>query len=212
MTHNKMTTKEIFRSISESMAGINNRRIGGSYKNQREIALLAKDKRIPFVILDLYSTVLRASTIKGFDMQQVHDVWRTASLAYSVGLITLIFDKPLRNLYLQKPYFQLPSFGNIGFESSQSLPMDILHGPGSVALRTLAHMKHQNERQVCAPIIDTGEDYSSASLASLWADLWADSWADSWADFTYALLDHLVKDELVTGALRCKLLARDLGL
>lgn len=212
MPHNKMTAKKISRSIAENTTVMSNRSTSSSYKNQREIALRAKDKRIPYAILDLYSTVLRASIRKGFDMQQVHDVWRTASLAYSVDLIALIFDNPLRNFYILNPYSQLPSFGNMDFEFSLSPPMDILHGPGSVALRTLAHMKHQNKRQVSAWIIDAGDNYSSASLASLWADSSADSWVDSWADFTYVLLDHLIKDELVTGALRCKLLARDLGL
>ncbi len=204
MIHNKTPTGKIFRRISENKAGIGNRRTSGSYKNQREIALRAKDKRIPFAILDLYSTVLQASITKGFDMQQVHDVWRTASLAYSVGLITSMFEKLVSNLYLQNPSLHLPRFRNIGFEFSEMPPKDILHGPGSVALRTLAHMTEQNQQQVRVWIIDTGADYPAASRADLGAD--------SWADFTYVLLDHLVKDELVTDVLRGKLLGRDLGL
>ena len=196
MTYNKTNTKGVFQSISESVDGFSKRSISGSYKNQREIAFRSKDKRIPLAILDIYSTVLRASTREGFDVQQVHEVWRTASLEYSVGLITLILGKPFNNLDLRKFYFQLSSFGNMGFERSPSPPMDILQGPGSVAFRTLAHMKNQNQRPVYAWIIDAGEDYLEAS----------------WAGFTYALLEHLVMDELVTGALRSKLLARDLGL
>lgn len=192
----KLTSKKSSKSTSETMASFSKRSSGGSYKNQREIALRFKDKGIPLAILDLYYIVLRASTREGFDVQQVHDVWRTASLEYSVGLITLILDNAFNNLDISKSYFQLSSFGTMGFECSPSPPMDILQGPGSVAFRTLAHIKYQNQRRVFECIIDTGEDYLGAS----------------WAGFTYALLEHLVKDELVTGALRCKLLARDLGL
>ncbi len=72
----------------------------------------------------------------------------------------------------------------------------MLEGKGAVAIRTLAHLKVQRDQR--AFLWFPGMDWNCS--------------ATSWVDFTYALLEKLVKDELVTDTLRCKLFARDLGL
>ncbi|MFK5733057.1 hypothetical protein KW869_05930 [Pseudomonas urmiensis] len=81
-------------------------------------------------------------------------------------------------------------------QSTLNQPAEILEGKGAVAIRTLAHLKAKRDRQPFIWVPDMDWNYT----------------VQSWADFTYALLEKLVKDEVVADTLRCKLFARDLGL
>ncbi|RVU51118.1 hypothetical protein DT385_03645 [Pseudomonas syringae] len=150
---------------------------------------------ISLLIRDLYSCVQQSSIECGFDAEQVKIIWRTASQAYSAGEISLAFEgifKELHSNHVNKADYRAGTL---------PLPIDALEGAGSVAIRALAHLKAQHDAKLGIWFHDAGICEFRLIRPAI-----------PWANFTHALLDKLVKDELLTNSFRCKLFARDLGL
>lgn len=192
----KVTVAEMRQIVSSSTAANKQKKWMRTDINQAKCAYKPTGTGIPLEVRSLYSKVQQSSLEHGFDIEQVNSIWRAASLAYSVKEISSMFEDTLKKFtsritihdYLQRA-FTLPS-------SDFGQPAEILGGKGSVAIRTLAHLKVQRDQQpfIWAPSMD------------------GTFTVESWVDFTYALLEKLVKDEVVAESLRCKLFARDLGL
>lgn len=152
---------------------------------------------ISLSVRNLYSSVLQSSIDCGFGADQVKIIWRTASQAYSVGEISLTFEIVIKELQ------STSIFNASNLVGTLPLPLDVLQGPGSVAIRTLAHLKARDDAKPTVWILDTGLPEFRFCLNPP---------AAPWVNFTYALLDKLVKDELLKDSFRGKLFARDLGL
>ncbi|GAB1617421.1 hypothetical protein [Pseudomonas sp. NGC7] len=192
----KVTVAEMRQIASNSTAVSNQKKWMRTDINQAKSAYKPTGTGIPLEVRSLYSKVQQSSLEHGFDIEQVHSIWRAASLAYSVKEISSMFEDALKKFtsritfddYLRRA-FMLPS-------SDFDQPAETLEGKGAVAIRTLVHLKVQRDQQpfIWAPSMD------------------GKFTVESWVDFTYALLEKLVKDELVADSLRCKLFARDLGL
>jgi len=192
----KFTLAEMRQVVSISAAINNQWQWRRTDLNQAKNAYKPVGTGLSLLARSLYFTVQQSSLESGFDIEQVNFIWRTASLAYSVKEIYSMFKGILEKMtstriyhhYLRDDLLLLPSVSN--------LPTGIIEGKGAGAIRTLAHLKIQRDQR-----------------AFIWTS--EIDWNDpvvSWVDFTYALLEKLVKDDLVTDTLRCKLFARDLGL
>lgn len=150
---------------------------------------------ISLLIRNLYSCVQQSSIECGFDAEQVKIIWRTASQTYSIGDISLAFEGVFKELHSNRT-------NNSNYlAGALPLPIDALEGKGSVAIRALAHLKAQHDAKLPIWLFDTGIPEFRLNRPPV-----------PWVNFTYALLDKLVKDKLLTDSFRCKLFARDLGL
>ncbi|MFT0475641.1 hypothetical protein ACMSI6_17155 [Pseudomonas antarctica] len=164
--------------------------------NQAMTAYKPSGTGISLSVRKLYSCVQQSSIDCSFDADQVKIIWRTASEAYSVFEISRAFESLLKEV-------QSTSIFNASYlVDTLPLPLDVLEGPGSVATRTLARLRAQHDAEPVW-VLDTGVPVFCFSLNRPEAP---------WVNFTYALLDTLVKDELLKNSFRCKLFARDLGL
>lgn len=85
MTHNKQRGKST-----------------GSYKS--EPGYKSRGAGIPLSVRRAYYSVLRASMKCGFDAEQVQFIWRTASYAYGVNELSMIFANVLSKLHSTKTY------------------------------------------------------------------------------------------------------------
>lgn len=192
----KFTVAEMRQIVSISAAVNNKQKWKRTDINQAKNAYKPAGTGIPLEVRSLYSKVQESSLEHGFDIEQVNLIWRAASLAYSVKDISSMFEVILEKFTPTITYHDhlRRAFGSPSPALVQ--PAEILEGKGAVAIRALAHLKVQRDRQAFIWTPDTNWNHSVAS----------------WVDFTYALLGKLVKDGLVTDTLRCKLFARDLGL
>lgn len=194
--NSKVTVAEIQQIVSISAAVYNQQKWNRTDITQAKNAFKPAGTGIPLEVRSLYSSVQQSSLEYGFDIEQVNLIWRAASLAYSVKEISSMFEFILEKSTSTITYhdhlrraFRSPS-------PAFNQPAEILGGKGAVAIRTLAHLKGQRDRQAFIWTPDASWNHPGAS----------------WVDFTYALLEKLVKDGLVPDTLRCKLFARDLGL
>lgn len=164
--------------------------------NQAMAAYKPSGTGIPLSVRELYSCVQQSSIDCGFDADQVKIIWRTASQTYSDGEVLLAFEGVLKEVQ-STSIFNVPYFGN-----TLPLPLDVLEGPGSVAIKTLARLRAQHDAKPVW-VLDTGLPEFRFSLNRP---------AAPWVNFTHTLLDKLIKDEVLKDSFRCKLFARDLGL
>ncbi|ELP96362.1 hypothetical protein [Pseudomonas syringae] len=151
---------------------------------------------IPLSIRRAYYSVVQSSLECGFDTEQVSFIWQTSSYAYSAGQLHMMFEEIVGKFHSTKMYHDYYHTDVTHLQSLFQPPVNILEGEGAVAIRALARVKDHYDKK-----------------AFIWIDDF--DWIrpiGSWADLTYALLEKLVKDGLATKSLRCKLLARDLGL
>ncbi|WDU64987.1 hypothetical protein LRS56_11315 [Pseudomonas poae] len=192
----KFTVAEMRQIVSLSAAVDNKQKWKRTDVNQAKNAYKPAGTGIPLEVRSLYSRVQESSLEHGFDIEQVNLIWRAASLAYSVKDISSMFEVILEKFTSTLSYHDHLRRALRSPSPAFAQPAEILEGKGAVAIRTLAHLKAQLDRQAFIWTPDTTWNHSVAS----------------WVDFTYALLEKLVKDGLVTDALRCKLFARDLGL
>lgn len=192
----KTTIDEMRQILSNSVAVNNQQKWNRTDINQAKNAYKPAGTGIPLQVRSLYSSVQQSSLEHGFDVEQVNFIWQADSLAYSVKEISSLFGGILETFTSTITYHDYLRRVFMPQSSAINQPAEILEGKGAVAIRTLAHLKAKRDRQpfICTPNMDW--DYT----------------VKSWVDFTYALLEKLVKDELVADTLRCKLFARDLGL
>ncbi|KAF1310548.1 hypothetical protein BLX42_13340 [Pseudomonas sp. SG-MS2] len=192
----KVTSAEILQIISASAAVNNKQKPRRTDISQAKSAYKPAGTGISLEVRNLYSSVLQSSLEHGFEIEQVNFIWRAASLVYSVKEISSLFEDRLETITSTVTFHDYLRKLSMAHSLPPNQPAEILEGKGAVAIRTLAHLKVKHDRK---------------------AFIWAASmdWEytlKSWVDFTYALLEKLVKDELVADTLRCKLFARDLGL
>ncbi|CAI8903283.1 hypothetical protein [Pseudomonas brassicacearum] len=194
--NSKLTLVEMRQIVSISAAMYNQRKWSITDLNQATNAHKPPGSGIPLLVRSLYFRVQQSSLKHGFDTEQVSFIWRAASSVYSVQEISSTFEGILEKLSSTENYHDCLRVDPMSFYSAFNQPEVMLEGKGAVAIRTLAHLKVQRDQR--AFLWFPGMDWNCSAI--------------SWVDFTYALLEKLVKDELVTDTLRCKLFARDLGL
>lgn len=129
-----------------------------------------------------------ASLAKGLSASQIEFVWQSASQQYSTFQIRQFFLPIMENAqhFVALKYdFCIPS--GIGA---------VIWGRHSQAMQVLAQLSREKAKNTLILCID---DLCIISKIP-------------WSDFTFVLLEKLNQDELLTGALCCNLLERDLGL
>lgn len=204
--NSKVTVDEMRRITATSAAVHNKQKWNRTDINQAKQAHKPAGTGIPLEVRSLYSSVQQSSLEHGFDIEQVNFIWQAASLAYSVKEISSLFEDVLKTFtstityhdHLRRVFMRYSAAFDqpAGHSSAFNEPAEILEVKGAVAIRTLAYLKAKRDRQPFIWNPDIDWNYT----------------VESWVDFTYALLEKLVKDELVADNLRCKLFARDLGL